>query len=132
MENILPALLIIVGVIYKIYTEYQKEQEKARRRMPQVPHTQPLPTDEYVQPTLSEPLKPTPVPALPPIAERIESIPEEWRPINYNRMLEKEDKKEKIITVNPVVDLEEEVEGTLSFDLREAVIQSAILERPHS
>src|SRR5690606_40964057 len=52
MENFLPALLIIGGVIYKIYTEFQKEQEKARQRKPSIPPVpqQQIPTPPSVKP----------------------------------------------------------------------------------
>jgi hypothetical protein len=103
--------LIIGGVIYKIYSEYQKEQEKARRRVPQAPlppSTPPVPSQK---------------------TERVRAIPEEVRKIQEKRLAEANSNKK--IIVKPVVDLEKETERITSFDLRKAVIQSAILNRPY-
>lgn len=128
MENFLPALLIIAGVIYKIYSEYQKEQEKARRRMPQVPPpTPPVPSEQ--QRTVIEPTMSVPIPAPIKKTERVLPMPEEVKKIQEKR-LEKANSDKKII-VKPVVNLEKETEGITSFDLRAAIIQSAILNRPY-
>jgi len=129
MENFLPALLIIGGVIYKIYSEYQKEQEKARRRMPQTPpSTQPQEVfEQRPQPPVIEPTISLPIPAIPK---------EEYA---RNMAVEVRKAKEKAQTaVNRatktaprVVTIDSEKEETASFNLREAVIQSAILHRPY-
>lgn len=129
MENFLPALLIIGGVIYKIYSEYQKEQEKARRRMPQTPpSSQPQEVfEQRPQPPVIEPTMSVPMPAIPK-EEYFRNMPEEARRAKAKR----EATTNNLKTATPlVVDIEEEKENTTSFDLREAVIQSAILHRPY-
>lgn len=144
MENFLPGLLIIGAIIYKIYSEYKKEQENVRRRMqqnrnppPSVPpvvfeEQQPRPTvtqPTITPPTLSEPVAP-PIPKVEYYVEVPETVKKarEARERNQNRT----NSLTKTI-VKPVVDLdEEEQDGVTSFDLRDAVIQSAILNRPHS
>lgn len=129
MENFLPVLLIIGGVIYKIYSEYQKEQEKARRRMPQVPPpTPPVTSEQRPQRTVVEPTMSIPIPVPPKKMLRARDMPEEVRKMREKRSAETNSNKKAI--VKPVVDLEK-TEGTTSFDLREAVIQSAILNRPY-
>lgn len=120
MENFLPALLIIGGIVYKIYTEFQKEQEKARQRRPNVP------TPERA--VAQQPAPPRPSAPLPdPAARRAEQaeVPQEvWK--------EREKRKKRLQEIPAVKPLEPE-EGTTTqpaFDLRQAIIQSAILNRP--
>lgn len=120
MENFLPALLIIGGIVYKIYTEFQKEQEKARQRRPNVP----TPERGVAQ----QPAPPRPSAPLPdPVARRAEQaeVPQEvWK--------EREKRKKRLQEIPAVKPLEPE-EGTAAqpaFDLRQAIIQSAILNRP--
>lgn len=120
MENFLPALLIIGGIVYKIYTEFQKEQEKARQRRPNVP----TPERGVAQ----QPAPPRPSAPLPdPVARRAEQaeVPQEvWK--------ERGKRKKRLQEIPAVKPLEPE-EGTAAqpaFDLRQAIIQSAILNRP--
>lgn len=130
MENFLPALLIIGGVIYKIYSEYQKEQEKARRRMPQVPQPPlPIPSEQRPQRTVIEPTMSIPIPVPPKKTERSPNISEEVRKMREKRSADANSIKK--VVVKPVVNIESEKEDIISFDLREAVIQSAILNRPY-
>ena len=127
MENFLPALLIIGGVIYKIYSEFQKEQEKARRRQPHIPVPVPPPAPQTK--TVTAPLSPKPAP--PVIAkrkeERVNDYPEEVQQIRQKRKAEKETKTGLV-----QIQLEETESNATVFDLRQAVIQSAILHRPHA
>ncbi|MFD1769686.1 hypothetical protein [Sphingobacterium suaedae] len=127
MENFLPALLIIGGVIYKIYSEFQKEQEKARRRQPHIPVPVPPPAPQTK--TVAAPLPPKPAP--PVIAkrkeERVNDYPEEVQQIREKRKAEKKTK-----TGSVQIQLEETESNATVFDLRQAVIQSAILHRPHA
>ncbi|MBD1434102.1 hypothetical protein H8B06_14790 [Sphingobacterium sp. DN00404] len=126
MENFLPALLIIGGVIYKIYTEYQKEQEKARRRMPQVPPpTPPVTSEQRPEPNVIEPTVSIPTPINK--TERLRDIPKEVKKITDERLAEANRKK---AAMKVVPEMEEE-DDVVPFDLRKAVIQSAILNRPY-
>lgn len=129
MENFLPALLIIGGVIYKIYTEYKKEQEKVRRRMPQTPPPQHQEIfEERPRPPVVEPTMSIPMPAIPK-EEYFRNMPEEARRAKAKRQTTAASVKRTAATPL-VVDIEEEKGHTTSFNLREAVIQSAILNRP--
>jgi len=135
MENFLPALLIIAGVIYKIYTEFQKEQEKARQRMPRQgnppPPTYPVPSGQQYppQPIVIEPTvtTPIPVPEPPKKVAYVPDVPKEVLQARTRRI--EEDKRRK--DLKAVEDLERETEEAPEFDLREAVIQSAVLNRPY-
>ncbi|MBD1423532.1 hypothetical protein [Sphingobacterium chuzhouense] len=130
MENFLPALLIIGGVIYKIYSEYQKEQEKARRRMPQTPPppTPPTPSEQQSQRTVIEPTMSIPIPVPPKKTERTRDMPEEVRKTREKRLADTNHMKKIPTKVEPQI---EEKDNAIPFDLREAVIQSAILNRPY-
>lgn len=130
MENILPALLIIGGVIYKIYSEYQKEQEKARRRMPQAQQpTPPVSSKRQSQRTIIEPTMSIPIPVPQKKTAGLPSIPKEVRKIREKRAVDTNSTKK--IVVKPLATIENEKEDIPSFDLREAVLQSAILNRPY-
>lgn len=123
MENFLPALFIIGAIVYKIYTEYQKEQDKARRRISKTPV--PSPSDETaVPPALTHQMNRPPIAVL---ARR--NTRDSHRDQTAATLTTGIPKK----TLKSIIDLdaEEGNERPASFDLREAVIQSAILHRPH-
>ncbi len=128
MESFLPVLLIIAGVVYKIYTEFQKEQEKARKRQPNKPVPPPMPIPSPVEtrrkstpiPTISKPLP------QPPKQVIREAVPTE---VEKLRNKKKEAQERKKIIGKPQVEVLPE--PALHFDLRLAVIQSVILERPY-
>lgn len=132
MENFLPALLIIGGVIYKIYSEYQKEQEKARRRMPQTPPpptpTHPIQSEPQPKRTVIEPTMSIPIPVPPKKNEHMGDTPVEVRKIREERLIDVTRVKKISPKVAPEI---EEKDDVIPFDLREAVIKSAILNRPY-
>jgi len=111
MENLVP-LLVVAAVVYRIYSEYRKEQEKARRRTIKKPA---VPVPQYVPP----PPFPEPWPS---VSVREEPQPSEIvrKAIKKAAPAKKEHKKEALVSLRP---------EKPAFDLREAVIQSAILER---
>lgn len=125
MENFLPALFIIGAAIYKIYTEYQKEQEKARKRRPTVPA---VPSTPPVQ-QATQPAKHVKKPEAP----KHETI-KEMRATQVaqakaeQKTIRNPQKKE--IKSHPV---EKKVENHAHpvFNLREAIIQEAVLRRPY-
>ncbi|WDF69502.1 hypothetical protein PQ465_03785 [Sphingobacterium oryzagri] len=124
MENFLPALLIIGGVIYKIYSEYQKEQEKARRRRPHIPATPPVSVPAQV----TKPAKPIvakPLPTIPAQKYQPAPLPEEVKKVQEKR----QQRIQKVEITTP--ELEVLQDSKTAFDLRQAVIQAAILERPY-
>lgn len=143
MDNpILIALIIIGSVIYKIYQGYKEEQEKAKKRMEQLKKQ--LQKDSPFQEI------PVPVPAVQPAKtvskttlvnhknqELSRDIPQydeveiaRQRKLEQQRIAaEKRLKQEKSKTAIKRIELEV-LEGQ-HFDLRQAVIQQAILERPY-
>lgn len=125
MENFLPALLIVGGVIYKIYSEFRKEQEKARRRVPSIPVPKHIPTPP--QTVKTSPAR-IPVPPKVPTTStfKSENLPEEVKKAQQQR---KEKKLPKIEIETPKLEIL--AESKVAFDLRQAVIQSVILERPY-
>lgn len=125
MENFLPALLIIGGVIYKIYSEYQKEQEKARRRRPNIPAGVPIPIPVQTK-TPPKPAVAKPLPTIPHQKFENTALPDEVKKIQTQREQRKQSKIEIETPKLQVI-----TEPTVSFDLRQAIIQSAILERPY-
>lgn len=143
MDNpILIALIIIGSVIYKIYQGYKEEQEKAKKRMEQLKKQ--LQKDSPFQEI------PVPVPASQPAKtvskttlvsrknqELSRDIPQydeveiaRQRKLEQQRIAaEKRTKQEKSKPATKRIELEV-LEGQ-HFDLRQAVIQQAILERPY-
>ncbi|NQD72748.1 hypothetical protein HP439_18655 [Sphingobacterium shayense] len=120
MENFLPALLIIGGVIYKIYSEYKKEQEKARKRIPS------RPSKNMTQPVKME--------TTPPIPKTL-SVPiptEKTRLQKYvSETFQAEGPKRNSKAIPKKLEVEVVPDPVHKFDLRQAVIQSAILDRPY-
>ncbi len=126
MENFLPALLIIGGVIYKIYTEYQKEQEKAQARIPRKqPH--PAPQPPTARTTAARPV-PAPVQVQKPVPHpfRHETVKSSTIPEEVQRVRQRKEEDRKKVKA-PV----EQETYQPAFDLREAVIHAAILNRPY-
>jgi len=132
MENIIGFLLIAGGVIYKIYTEYAKEQEKAAKRNLKKPvdNQQSAPPAYQSAPAQkpSRPIVPT-VQHTKVARQKLvqQEIPEEVIRARKAREL---DRRKKPIEALAVQNIEEEQDQKINFDLRKAVIQAAILERP--
>lgn len=126
MENYLIVLIFIGSIIYKVYTNYKDEVEKAKKRQPQrvpMPQTVTNPTSKSVNQG-TKPYIPTSSTQYSHMISReatINNIPDEVRKVR--------DSKEN----TPLATKEEENtnERTIEFDLRQAVIQSIILERPY-
>jgi len=116
MENLI-ILIIVVGAIYKIYKGYIEEQEKAKKRLEQIkrelqnknPHQAPVPQVPIPQPVKTS--------SKPPLvtqkkAESFNDYPE-FDEVEIARQIQIED-----------LDAQH-------FDLRKAIIQQAVLERPY-
>lgn len=119
MENILITLVLVGGLIYNIYNNYKKEMEKTAKRDIRVPAP---PTPAQVPPIpksvpLPPPVTPTPVTVM-------NSIPTE-----VSRM-QKYKTEKKSVAQKPLV-VEALAEEVVTFDLRQAVIHTVILERPY-
>lgn len=133
MENLLVVLIFVASIIYKIYVNFKKEMEKSAQRTPQRPNTH----KSTVQPSLEQQKKIPPF--LQPInpstskettsdfvtkSKAVQEIPEEVQRI-------KESRKIKESAVSASYNQEKNAAKSYPFDLREAIIQAAILERPY-
>lgn len=147
METIIPILLALAIFGLQAYSNYQKEQEKARKRNP----AQGRPSASGGQQAESG-TAPRPV-AVPAewLDEPHNIPPQEWQPeeiptttkafdaytgrVDTRKARQQEDAANRPIPERlEVTDTEEEEREErreYSFDLREAVIQSVILERPY-
>lgn len=130
MENLVVVLLFVGSIVYKIYTNYKEEMEKSAKRGPQRPPIAKQQSPATVvkpqqynptPPPIPQPNIPQTAPSFVTKSNTIQEIPDEVQRIRESR------KK------NPKLDLEEveEKQEPIAFDLRQAVIQSAILERPY-
>ncbi len=135
MENILVVLVIIGSIIYKMYTGYKEEMEKAAKRKQQQRPPMPVQTQQHPQPQVAPP-RPTarpvqiPVPStpkkkIPPVVQYEKEIPSEVKRIQQSRS----ERAYKKVEIPEEMDKKEK--QPFAFDLRQAVIQSAILERPY-
>jgi hypothetical protein len=140
METIIPILIAIVIFAFQAYSNYQKEQEKARKRNLGQP---PLPEDNADRPMgeyWDEPVVETiPTERYPPVTSP--------QPSSVQRRFEKysgvmdtgEATRINQTRQRPVIPrrlaVNEEAQAQTSdvtkFDLRDAIIKSVILERPY-
>lgn len=126
MDNFIPAIVVIGIIIYRIYNEYQKEQEKAAKRRPNIP----VPAAPAKQPdfateargTYTEEREPLSREFANPAVKWFEDVPSEVQRVRTAKQL-------KVTNAPKLVELED-LEPMPAFDLRNAIIQSAILERP--
>src|SRR5690606_4711238 len=135
MENILIVLAIIGSVIYKMYTGYKEEMEKAAKRKQQQRPPMPVQTQQHPQPQVVPPrptarpvqipIPPTPKKKIPPVVRYEKEVPSEVKRVQQGRS-ERAYKKVEILE-----EKREKEKQPFEFDLRQAVIQSAILERPY-
>ena len=129
MDRFIPIIIMIVIFAVRAYANYQKEQEKARKRNPTVPP--PLPEDNarHVKPM------PVPVPSHVPtssVAPEYEQYSGTVIPVEAVHQRRRERTR---IPKQLVVELEGDQASNKAaeqFDLRDAVIKSAILDRPYS
>jgi len=145
MENPgLIVLIIIAGAIYKIYQGYKEEQEKAKKRMEQL-KKQVQTKDSYQNPIppvakpLPHPVKNTPKPTLVfqkkfenvtdiPVFDEVEIVRQ--RKLEQKRLAaDQRLKQEKSKYEHVPIQIEEF--DAHDFDLRKAIIQQAVLERPY-
>lgn len=143
MEQFIPILIAAVIFGYQAYSNYQKEQEKARKRNPgqrppaqtQQPRTdfpefqKPIPTPADARPSRRATAQaPAPARTMDSAYDRYSGVmhPEEPRKARSlaNRY------QTNLLKPIEVTD-EDEEDGENNFDLRDAIIKSAILERPY-
>lgn len=148
MEQIIPILIAAVIFGFQAYANYQKEQEKAKKRNLGKPPVEEFPEFEsYEEVVVIED------PAMSPSAPRTPRTPQPTRsrepqrsapaPNPYARYegavqssrLRRSTKQTDLIPEVKLADLDEEDQSPLAakeeFDLRKAVIASAILDRPY-
>lgn len=134
MENFLIIIIIIGAVIYKIYSTYKEEVEKAKKRNPQA---RPTVTEEnYTQPNSKKEKKMSF-----PTVQRFptENIKQQYNYESPNapEVLPEEVRRARIAKKNvkpviiPKLKIESNQKQPIEFNLRQAVIQSIILERPY-
>jgi len=133
MEKLLPLLIGIAFFAFKTYSNYKEEQEKAKKRRAHVqPNTaaQQVPHDKqtYAQgkQMRAEQAKIEPTIKEAPVAYKSAFNEVERAKVERLARMKKEDDK-KIHKLQ--VEREREIEP--EFNLRQAIIQSVILERPY-
>ncbi len=155
METIFPIIVAIIIFAFQAYSNYQKEQEKARKRNPGQPRnanrpvehpveeypsvdSQPsIPVDwEEVYPDARQTKAPAPVsqrhaPTQPLFDDYSGVVDEE----EMQRLKRTKARKKQLIPQRLIVQEEDDEDAAWNneagFDLRDAVIKSAILERPY-
>lgn len=120
MENFFIVFLLIASALYKVYTNYQKEVESTRKRL-----------EKARMPKYNE--------TQPPVNQDRHSY-QNPKPYMTIQEFEKDDTPEEVKKIQDIkrlttIKLKDKEEENLltkqSFDLRQAVIQSIILERPY-
>ncbi len=124
MENFIVVLISVGFVIYNIYRNFQKEVEKSKSRRPNV-RPQTVPVETYKQPLEKVKHKEEK-------KQKIKSVyaPELPAEVIAAQERRRQSKIEKPIPLKRIQEVEQEKSG-VEFDLRQAVIQSAILDRPY-
>lgn len=149
MENIFIVLAIVASVIYKFYTNYKEEMEKAAKRKQQAPPVPqgPVPIPQQ-DPRQSRPIPPPPSTPrspntyTPEIRKPVERRPPMTRPaipiskeipdeVSQAQRLRAEREQKKALELVVEEEISPVAEQEFEFDLRTAVIQSAILDRPY-
>lgn len=155
MENIFIVLAIIASVVYKFYENYKKEMEEAAKRqqkarrvppkvdsdtMPPPPTPRPMspprptvqlpprpaiPVPEIRKPTPRKTVSPTPKLRTEPL------IPREMTQANRLRTERKQNQVLEVLVDEEDIAAEALDQTEVAFDLKTAVIQSTILERPY-
>lgn len=130
MENLLIVLVFVASIVYKIYSNYKEEMEKSAKRMPQKQTHQ---QNKGIAPPVKSVPQAQPDTSIPQIISQkvtnpfvtksntIQDIPDEVQRARQNRK------------TNPMERLEDKQleKQPVTFDLRQAVIQAAILDRPY-
>lgn len=119
MDNSLIILIFVASIIYKLYSNYKEEMEKAKKR--NIKKAPSAPVDNY-HPQNGYP---APKPAL-SIEPTSDSPNKRASTKSNNSILRKVEIDEDLISEKELLRKE-----PVEFDLRQAVIQSAILERPY-
>ncbi|PPL01220.1 hypothetical protein [Parapedobacter indicus] len=139
METFIPILIAIVVFAFQAYANFQKEQEKARKRNLGQPPVPPLP-EENAERTLVKPETDVHRRVVAPPQRQAQPIREAYE--SYSGFMDADNvTRTKKAVRNPTlsslrIDVDEGADSAyvrdeMTFDLRDAVIKSAILERPY-
>lgn len=141
-------LIAIASFLYKTYKGYQEEMEKAKKRQPNRPNPDsppPIPVPQHRPAQERTSIPPVVVPQRkqirnkevipPPVVASYEkkTIPDEVRQVQERKALQKLAAQQQSSLTNrlSLENDEDHAHQEIHFDLRQAVIQSAILERPY-
>lgn len=140
METFIPILIAIVVFAFQAYANFRKEQDKARKRNLGKPSIPPLPEENAERP-LPKPEADSPGRMTPPAQRLPQPIQEAYESFSGFMEADKVTGTKKEVR-NPTlsslrVEVDEDVDTPPrrdgeAFDLRDAVIKSAILERPYA
>lgn len=139
METFIPILIAIVVFAFQAYSNYQKEQEKARKRNLGQPPVPPLPEENADRPgaktTADTERREVTLPEIrqsQPMRKAYETYSGfmEVDEVKRARKVRKPQLSSLRVEVEEGIGTASQREGT-TFDLRDAVIKSAILERPY-
>lgn len=161
MENPLGiGLLIIAGIIYKVYKSFQEEQNKAKERMEKLKRQQksvtkqadiPMPKRQMRHPAPGIPYQKPETVQQKPKFEDYPEFREVQKPVVKEKVTYREEMPEEVVHIQEMKRIQKERYSTHkskdttnklqrvelhpleehSFDLRQAVIQEAILKRPY-
>ncbi|MCA5006852.1 hypothetical protein [Sphingobacterium bovistauri] len=121
MENFIIVLISIGALLYNLYKNYMKEMEKSKSRKPNM-RTQPIPTEINI-----------------PQSEKIRKKPKQkdfsyYTDVPTEVLTAQESRRVQNLTA-PKTDIQsqelKDEKNEIDFDLRKAIIQAAILERPY-
>jgi len=137
METILPLVIAAIVFGFQIYANFKKEQEKARKRNPsQKPVPKEVPERErqikkYGKTvTQRETVLNHPIPK--PAYEKYTGMADEVEEVRRARAIHKPHQHAfKRLEAFALPDEEKEYNAHVDFDLRDAIIKAAILERPY-
>jgi len=137
METLIPIVVALAAFAFQAYSNFQKEQEKARKRNLGKPSAPPLPEDnaERIPDVSRAKASRQPAPSLP---QPVPAYHQGYE--SYSGFLDTDEvtraRTLRRSTASPLrVEIEERVDPErgyhAAFDLRDAVIKSVILERPY-
>lgn len=145
METILTILLVVGGILYKIYENYKEEMEKSRKRMqermkqmqPPAPTPQPQSMKSAQKQQEARPIvlrverKREDIPPIPVYQPEVREIDEvelahQQRLARQMKQRQAQQQQQQALAL---VEEHSNIQG--EFDLRRAIIQQAILERPY-
>jgi len=130
METILPFIVAAVVFGFQIYANFKKEQEKARKRNPaerapsSSPPSVPRPNKPVLQKRVEQPVK--------PIYEAYSGVLNEVDELKQTKAIhDRHQHAFRRLDAFEIPDESVNHHTAADFDLRDAVIKAAILERPY-